>query len=252
MRFPTGFKVCITNPPFLAKNSATRRGLGYPATKYDDIYKIALDIMLKNCDYVAAILPESFINADLFHDRLLGVVSITTPTMFADTDCPVCLAMFVPQTTSNFQMYVGNEYIGSYNDLVKYCLSIYDAEPIKWKFNVPDGEIGVICCDGYSKDCMFVDGKEIPNQNMKHSSRAFTKISLPNHVSLSEFITQCNKILAEYRYNIHDVFLTSFKGLRKDGKYRRRIDFKTIRLIMNKGFKSFDYFLSLRNTKKYE
>jgi hypothetical protein len=28
--FPVGYKVCITNPPWLAKNSATRRDLFFP------------------------------------------------------------------------------------------------------------------------------------------------------------------------------------------------------------------------------
>ena len=36
--FPTGYEVCITNPPWLAKNSATRRGLAFPETPYDDLY----------------------------------------------------------------------------------------------------------------------------------------------------------------------------------------------------------------------
>ena len=40
--FPKGFNVCITNPPYLAQNSARRRGLFYPNTKYDDLYKFAI------------------------------------------------------------------------------------------------------------------------------------------------------------------------------------------------------------------
>lgn len=242
LRFPTGYKVCITNPPYLAKNSATRRKLKYPATEYDDIYKFALDIMLKNCDYVAAIVPDSYITSGLFHDRLWGVISITNPLMFSGTDCPVCLAMFTPNCSSDFQIYVGDKYVGNYNELAKHSLSSYNKSSIQWKFNEPMGEIGVICYDGYSNEGItFVAGSIIPCDSIKHSSRAVTRVSgLPEHIPLHLFLVQCNKILEEYRRNTHDVFLTAFKGLRKDGKYRRRIDFKTLRQIMNKAMKSFD------------
>ena len=47
--FPTGYDVCITNPPYLAKNSATRRGLKFDAGGYDDLYKFALEKCLENC-----------------------------------------------------------------------------------------------------------------------------------------------------------------------------------------------------------
>ena len=37
--FTTGYEVCVTNPPRLAKNSATVRGLPFPDCDYDDLYK---------------------------------------------------------------------------------------------------------------------------------------------------------------------------------------------------------------------
>ena len=37
--FPTGYRIAITNPPYLAKNSATRRGLDYAGGEYNDLYK---------------------------------------------------------------------------------------------------------------------------------------------------------------------------------------------------------------------
>ena len=40
--FPTGYDICVTNPPWLAKNSATARGLPFPRCEYDDLYKYAL------------------------------------------------------------------------------------------------------------------------------------------------------------------------------------------------------------------
>jgi hypothetical protein len=76
-----------------------------------------------------------------------------------------------------------------------------------------------------------------PN-DIKISSRSFTRISgLPKHINLNDFLNECNIILKDYREKTKDVLMTSFKGLRKDGKYRRRLDFKTVRYIMNKALK---------------
>lgn len=45
--FPKNSIICITNPPYLAKNSAIRDKLPFPTNfNYDDLYKISLDIML--------------------------------------------------------------------------------------------------------------------------------------------------------------------------------------------------------------
>lgn len=66
LNFPQGFNVCITNPPYLAQNSARRRGIFYPNTKFDDLYKFALNKCLESCEYVGAIIPASFLNAKIF------------------------------------------------------------------------------------------------------------------------------------------------------------------------------------------
>ena len=93
--FPQGYKLIITNPPYLAKNSACRKKIEFVNTKHDDLYKLCLEIMLKNCDYVGAIIPASFINADLFLDRLHSYTLLSSQ-MFMDTENPICLALFSP------------------------------------------------------------------------------------------------------------------------------------------------------------
>ena len=99
-KFPLGYKLIITNPPYLAKNSAHRKKIDFPATKYDDLYKLCLEIMLKNCDYVGAIIPASFINANLFLERLHSYTLLSSQ-MFTDTENPVCLALFSPQKSNS-------------------------------------------------------------------------------------------------------------------------------------------------------
>ena len=230
--FPKGYKIAITNPPYLSKNSATRRGLAYPNTKYDDLYKLCLERMLENVEYVAAIIPETFITSGLFHDRLKYVISLTCK-MFDDTECPVCLALFNAEKTDDFIIYQMNEKLGNYNDLCKGKL--IPSNNHDWKINDPDGNIGIVCIDNTKEPSIrFCLGNEIPSNRIKVSSRSLTRVGgLPSDIDIKLFIQKCNKALEEYRKNTKDVFMASFKGLRNDGLYRRRLDFYTAKQIMS-------------------
>ena len=238
--FPKGFTAAITNPPYLYKASAKRRGISLKV-KYDDLYKDSLDVMLNNLDYVAAIIPESFITANLFHDRLYAVVSLTCK-MFADTECPVCLALFVPKEEkinleleeNDFLLYRQNELLNSFNN-IKNNLIISSYNKINWKMNDKKGTVGIKCADNTKENSIiFVRGETIDENKIKVSSRSITRVSgLPDDIDLDLFIETCNNVLEEYRAETFDIFLTSFKGLREDSLYRRRLDFKTAKNIMN-------------------
>lgn len=230
--------VAITNPPYLAKNSATRSGLPFKYNEYDDLYKKCLEVMLKNCEYVAAIVPESFITANLFHNRLKTVISLTCK-MFDDTECPVCLALFSPENEINleygFDIYKQGSItkIETYQELYKLVVkSNFNRD--NWQFNDPRGNIGIICCDNTKEASIaFIIGDKISPDSIKTTSRAKTRVSgLPDNINLSEFLEKCNFVLEDYRKKTQDVFLTSFKGLRDDGSYRRRLDFDTAKNIM--------------------
>ena len=237
--FPNKYHVAITNPPYLAKNSATRRGLSFPETIYDDLYKLSLDVMLQNVDYIAAIVPESFLTQKLFHDRLHTVISLTCK-MFEDTECPVCLALFVPEKTDDFRIYRQDKFIGNYSEL-KNDIRLSEYSNIDWKFNDSLGTVGLYAIDNQVQASIrFCIGDNIDSDAVKYTSRSVTRISgLPDDIDLVEFVDKCNEILAEYRNHTEDVFLTSFKGLRKDNKYRRRLDFKTAKNILNKAMEFF-------------
>ncbi len=240
--FPEEYYVGITNPPYLAKNSATRAKIDFPETSYDDLYKFALDIMLNNLEYVAAIIPESFINSELFHNRLFACISLTCK-MFNDTDCPVCLALFIPEKekkknkldTNDFYIYSQNRKIGKYQTIKKKQIKSNETVKSSWKFNDRLGEIGIKCVDNTSTASIeFILGNQISSDSIKVSSRALTRISgLPENIEVDTFISKCNEVLRTYREDTCDIFLTSFKGLRKDDKYRRRLDFKTAKNIMD-------------------
>ena len=88
--------------------------------------------MLDKYNFIAAIIPESFIVANIFQDRLYGVISLTQE-MFSDTDCPVCIALFVDRKTkkenkifeNDFKIWQMEEYLGTKNELYERSQRVY-------------------------------------------------------------------------------------------------------------------------------
>ncbi len=234
--FPSGFKVAITNPPYLAKNSASRRGLEFHGGSHDDLYKKCLEVMLANCDHVAAIVPESFITQRLFHERLSAIVSLPC-RMFDDTEAPVCMALFGPRRAKvqpDFEIWSANRRIGTYEDLSAHVLPPARSWP--WEFNSPNGKIGLLGVDGTKKASVkFVPGANIPSADVKSTSRSITRIALPglDDARARLIIAEANRALGERRAATKDVFMSPFKGLRDDGKYRRRLDFSQARGLLD-------------------
>lgn len=236
--FPQGWDFCITNPPYLAKNSAKRRKLSYPDTIYDDVYKVCLELSLENCDYVVAIIPESFITSGILRERLDRVISLDF-NPFEDTEHPVCIALFSPTESNDFEIYRGETFLGSYNELKKFKPKACHCDV---KFNRVDGQIGLLGVDNTQGDSIrFCSREEILDSEIKHTSRARTRILLGDkemgliyrkHQNIDNFIKALNKSIKVMREETKDVFMTSFKGLRADGKYRRRLDFKSAKGIV--------------------
>lgn len=259
---PEGFDLIITNPPYLAKNSSTRKGLLWNSdNKYDDLYKFCLEKMLDKYDFVAAIVPESFIVSNLFHDRLYGVISLTQQ-MFSDTECPVCIAMFSDKQIkiksrikeNDFKIWQMDKYLGTKKELNKKAEDgLYFKNKIKFIFNHKEGSIGLLGVDNTKEETIkFVKGEDISPEDIKVSSRAITRIKIEYHFNdkeIEEIIYKANEILFEYRKNTQDVFMTAFKGLRKDNKYRRRLDFATAEKILNKVVE--DLILSKSNSNNF-
>jgi len=234
--FPDGFQIAITNPPYLAKNSATRKGSLINFGNYQDLFEISLERMLFKCKYVAAIIPESFITRGLFRDRLEFVISLNTE-MFDDTEFPVCLAVFSADRSLNFEIWRGETLLGTYNELSgRVDNTLLKVSSKIFRFNDPKGVLGLTAVDSTLKPTIqFKQGGLIPESNIKVSSRAETRISsiLFGEVeSVELLIEEANQTLNKYREISQDVFLTSFKGLRSDGSYRRRLDWDTASRIL--------------------
>ncbi len=237
--FPRGFRVAITNQPYLAKNSATRRNLAFPVCAHDDLYKHAQEVMLANCDYVAAIIPESFITSGLFHDRLYGVVSLTC-RMFTDTEVPVCLALFVPEKQARqnkFWFYQENVKLGTYAELQR-AIEPFEGQGLPWEFNNPDGQVALFALDNTKTESIRFDmGPVIERHTVSAASRSNTRIHCTGRtfsaLEVKKLVEAANVILAERRKLTHDALMTPFMGLRDDGRYRRRLDYKQAREILN-------------------
>ncbi len=242
--FPKGFNVCITNPPWLARNSATRRGLPFPdATDYDDLYKYALEQCLTHCEWVAAIIPEAFIRSGLFLQRLRDFISLVPETrdekkqekkkrdtsyMFEDTEHPVGLALFAPYATSDVKIWRNNQLLGGLNELRRHLPMPSSNRSIV--FNDPKGNLGLIAIDNtVSASIRFCPPAELKDYPIRVHCRSITKIGVPWRVD----IDMLNARLATIREQTHDVFLTAFKGMRRDGHYRRRLDWALTRAIVD-------------------
>ena len=229
-RFPKGYDVCITNPPWLARNSATRRGLPYPNTEYDDLYKHCLELCLGNCKYVAALIPASYLQSGLFRERLTHYI-LLHKMIFSDTENPVCLALFNDKESNNVSIYYDNEHIGMLNSLKRRLPALKEDRRVR--FNDPNGRLGFISFDNTRgpsiKFCSTDDIKDYP---IKHSSRFITRIS-GDFGNLSVLIKKLNRKIELFRHETKDIFLTPFKGIRDDRSYRRRMDFNLARRFIN-------------------
>jgi hypothetical protein len=99
----------------------------------------------------------------------------------------------------------------------------------KIKFNDPHGALGLMAIDNtITASIRFCFGDDIASEKIKYSSRSVTRIKTDKEVS-KQWIQMLNERLNEFRHQTHDVFLTPFKGVRRDGKMRRRLDFDLAR-----------------------
>ena len=228
--FPKDYKLCITNPPWLARNSATRMGFSFPITPYDDLYKHCLNLCLKNCEYVGAIIPASFLNSGIFRERLSSYI-LLHKTLFQDTENPVCLALFNKKESKEVKVYNDNEFLG---DLTKLEEALpKERTNRKVKFNDPNGNLGFISFDSTKEPSIrFCDIDEIKDYEIKISSRFITRIS-GEFNNISNLQKNLNRRIRKFRNETKDIFLTPFKGIRKDGWYRRRMHFSLARKFIN-------------------
>lgn len=240
--FPVNADVVITNPPYLAKNSAKRRGLNLDFHGYQDLYEIAVEKILSHSKFVAAIIPESFLTRKLFRERLYGFISITD-NLFDDTSFPVGLALWNDKPTDDYVVYVGEHRLGNFQDVKKNTslFSLPNNNLLQVKFNEPYGMLGVFALDGTKEaNIRFCVGDNISSDEVKSSSRHITRFHVMDEFNnmiidennVEQVVGELNRILFNFREETYDIFMTSFQGIRKDGFYRRRLDYALAKKII--------------------
>lgn len=240
--------IIITNPPYIAKQSASRKKINlskyFNSTVYDDIYLLALDKMLESSKNLVAIIPESFINSNYRQKNLLSSITILEENPFEDTKNPVCVACFDGKAKSFSEIKIyKNENLISDLEKIKQ-LRIVPKRNLKIVFNDKSGWLALRAVDS-ADDVHFInfDFKENIKYDWEHkinvNSRLFSliNIDMPN-LKKQVFISDCNKILNKLRKDSSDILLTPFKGNTKKGMRRRRLDFRLARAIMEKAYLS--------------
>ncbi len=150
--------------------------------------------------------------------------------MFNDTDNPVCLALFDEKASSDVAVYYDNMFVGHLRDLETKAPAQKLDRVVR--FNDPQGKLGFIAFDNTREPSIrFCEIGEIQQYSVKVSSRFFTRIS-GEFDDIPELVKQLNRRLDRFRKDTYDIFLTPFKGIRKDGHYRRRMDFALARRLI--------------------
>lgn len=237
--------IIITNPPYLTNYSAKRKKIYDKVAKYfencgyDDLYQLAIEKCLNN-DCGIMIIPETFINSS-FPKYRLHSLTILENNPFEDTETPTCVVCFDNKIKSldKIRVYKNDAFLNSLNFFEKQ--RIKPKNTVKIKFNDVKGKIALRAVDttNPSKKISFMKKEDLDYDliGIKHSSRLITIINIPDiKEELSVFINKANKILNKQRETTQDVIFSPFKGNRKDGKRRRRLDYLTARAILEKAF----------------
>lgn len=248
--------IVVTNPPYLAKNSAARNGLdNYEYFKdpdnaaCEDLYQIALRKVLERYKKAVFIIPETYFQTAMFKTHLHSY-TIIEENPFTDTDCPVCVSCFDVQ--NDFLSIAGNNYAIYKNDAYVFCK--HELEDRLWKFNspryanltfnAPNGQLGLRAVDGVNPyDKIRFDKPKRLNYSLDkigESSRSITLIDVHGYKINERFLRHVNFWLRKLRRDTHDVVLSPFKNNNKLGIRRRRLDYHWARKIIEKAMETLD------------
>jgi hypothetical protein len=233
--------LCVTNPPYLANNTAKRFHRSGAYHWFDDnpelydLYLIGLSRCLSAFNNVIAIVPETFLQTGLFRDRLV-LVDILEKNPFDDTDFPTLIGCWSKNLNrgNNFQVFKNEANLGTWRSL-RGCIPSHSELGLKVKFNRKDGQIGLIGIDGTKANdqIAFCDVETIGEDEIKVSSRLRTRIWISYSSHIPAIIEECNDILAKLRQQTSDVVLSPFKANNICGLRRRRLDYDIAKHIIH-------------------
>lgn len=238
----------VTNPPHLAKHSASRKRVRDLVAPYfaesprHDLYQIALDRCLEAARHVVAIVPETFVNSDFEKERVVSITVVEEP-LFDDTDQPVCVVCFGPRAVppSRRTMYRGAQRLLTWAELRAHRLVPVRDRTIR--FNAVDGQIALRAVDltDPAARIRFLPASDLDydRKGIKHSSRLVTIVAvegLPQR-RVAGVVAVANRIVDAHRAATHDLLLSPFKGNTKEGVRRRRLDYAAARAILERALR---------------
>ena len=237
--------ITITNPPYLTNYSAKRKGIFENVKKYfeicnySDIYQLAIEKCLAN-DYGVIIIPETFINSSFPKNRLVSI-TIIEDQLFNDTEIPICVICFNNKNKNYNQIdvYKNEDFIGKLGYFEKLRRTPH--KNIYMKFNAKNGQIALRAVDTTNpqKPISFMKPEEIDYDlsDIKYSSRLITVIEVKaNNKAIDKIIEYSNKSLSDFRKKTYDILLSPFKGNKKNGERRRRLDYMTARAFLEDAY----------------
>ncbi len=238
--------IIITNPPYLTNYSAKRKGIYDGVSKYfnmcsyNDLYQLAISRCMENNDFGVMIVPETFINSSFPKHRIQNI-TIIEDLMFFDTENPVCVICFDNKNKdySQIKVYKNDKYIGNFAEIEK--MRKIPQKHIDIRFNSSRGQIALRAVDTTStkKLIQFMKPEEIDYDlsTIKVSSRLITLIEMKaDEEAIEKIIKKSNQILFSFRLKTNDLLLSPFKGNKKNGERRRRLDYQTARAILEEAY----------------
>lgn len=237
--------IIITNPPYLTNYSAKRKGIHdnvskyFESCEYDDIYKLAIEKSMLN-DFGIMIVPETFINSSFPKNRLTSI-TIIEDQLFTDTENPICVICFDNKNKhyDEIKIYKNDIFLGNLGYFEK--MRRFPEKNIYIKFNVQAGQIALRAVDTTDprKPISFMRPEEMDYniEDIKQSSRLITMIEVKTqNGNIDKIIKTSNDLLFDFRKKTHDVLLSPFKGNKKNGERRRRLDYLTARAILENAY----------------
>ena len=212
--FPTGYRIAITNPPYLDVRTARQKKLPYNS-EYSDLYLESIKVMLDNCDYIAAIIPATFINKKVFKERLWMWDRIDKK-IFSDTGASVGVAYFCKEKIKKTKLFLnGNE--------VPEGLKIIKGK--NTKFNCEEANLTACLIDSTSKKTIELRTTEGFNFEKYLDPLSRYYVALRDERISYDDIDAINNLIKDWREKTNDYYLSPFKSTLPDGTYRKRMSF---------------------------
>jgi hypothetical protein len=244
--------VIVTNPPYLAKHSASRKRVLRTVARYYadgdlDLYQVAVRRCLEASPHVVALLPETFLHAGVLRERLERVVVIERESPFDDTTCPILVACFGPEERAADEVWVwrDEQRVGTLAELdaLRRAGAVSDAI----RFNDPNGAIALQAVDGVDPAVRIAFGPRSASgydvAGIKPSSRLVTFVTVDgvdDETRVDRLCTLANARLAALRDGIGELALSPFKGNDRLGRRRRRLDYRQARAILTAALAELD------------